>query len=142
MSGSNLLIQKLLFRVGADVVQLWHPIDYVNRQSEAIDFVVDGQLHRRIDVAAFFVAAHVQVPVICAAVSQPVNQPGVTVKVKDDRLIGGEQAVEIAISQSVRMVAVALHLEEVNDVDKANLQIRKFFAQHGCGSQRFQRRDI
>src|SRR4051812_34718778 len=97
----------------ADVVQLRYTIDDVDCQSESIDLVFNRQFHRCVDVAALFVAAYVQVSMIRAAVRQTVNQPWIAMEVEDDRFVGGEQAVEIAIVQPVRMLAMALHLEEV-----------------------------
>ena len=109
--GIDLLIQKLFLGMRADVVQPWHPVDYVDGQREPIDFVVDGEFHWRIDVASLLVAAHVQVSVIVSTVSEAMNQPWVTMEVENNRLVGSEQAVEIAIAQAMRVLMIALHLE-------------------------------
>ena len=73
----------------ADALQFWDSVNRVNRKTEPVCLVVDCQLHRRVDVAFFLVTAHVQVAVIVAPVGQPVNQPRVTVKRKDDWLARG-----------------------------------------------------
>ncbi len=83
-----------------------------------IDFVLNRQLHRRIDVAAFFVTAHVQVLVIGPVIGKPMNQPGIAVEVENDRLIDGKQAVEVAIAQTVRMIALCLQLEQIDTLMK------------------------
>ena len=59
-----------------------------------------------------------------AAVGQAMDQPGIAVEVEDDRLVGGEQAVEVAVGQAVRVLAVGRELEQVDDVDEADLQSR------------------
>jgi len=87
----NLQVAKLLFRMRADCLQFRHPIDYVNCQGEAIDFILDCQFHGRIDVAALFITAYVQIFVIVPVVGQPVNQPRIAVKAEDDRFVGRKQ---------------------------------------------------
>ena len=47
-------------------------------------------------------------------------------EIEDDRFVDRKQAVEIAITQTVGVLAVRLQLEEVNDIDEANLQIGEF----------------
>lgn len=76
---------------------LGNPLDDINRQSETIDLVPYGELERGIDIAMFLVAAHVKVFVVGAAVSELVNQLGVAMKVENDRLVYGEQAVEVPV---------------------------------------------
>jgi len=70
----------------------------VNRQGEAIGFIVDRQLHRGgIDVAFFLVATHVQIPVR-ASVGQAVNQGRDSRgKLKMIGFVGREQRIKIAI---------------------------------------------
>jgi len=92
-SGIDLLINKSLFRVRADGLQFRHAVNYIDGQSEPIDFVFDRQFHRRVDVAALFIAAHVQVLVICPAVREPVNQPWVAMEVENDWFIRSEQTI-------------------------------------------------
>ena len=71
---------------------------------------------------------------VLAAVGQAVNQPGITVEVENDRLVGGEQRIEIRIGQPVRMFRARLQLEKVDHVNETDLQVREFLAQqHRCG---------
>ena len=95
---SDLLVAEFLPGVAPDPLQPGDAVDGVDGQAEAIGLVVDGQLHRRVDVALFLVPAHVHVPVVLSAVGQAVDQPGVAVEVEDDRLIDGEERVEIVIA--------------------------------------------
>ena len=90
--------------------QFRYTVDYIDCQCEAIDLIIDRQLHRRVDVAAFLVATHVHVLMIGPPVGEPVNQPRVAMEVEDDRLVHGEQAVKVAITQPVRMLCVACNL--------------------------------
>ena len=89
--------------MGARRLQAGHTIDDIHGQAEAVDLVLDRQFQRRIDVAFFLVASHVQVCVVLAAIGEPVDQPGIAVEIEDDRLAGGEQAVEIPIAQAMGM---------------------------------------
>jgi hypothetical protein len=38
-----------------------------------------------------------QVPVVCAAVGETVNQPGIAMEVKDDRLVDRKERIEVRI---------------------------------------------
>ena len=79
---------------------------------------------------------------LCSPVGQPVNQPRIAVEGEDDRLVGGEQRVEIVIRKPVRMLARRLQLHQVDDVDDANLQVRGVLAEQIDGGQRLQRRHV
>jgi hypothetical protein len=50
-----------------------------------------------INIAMFLIAAYVKVFVVGAAVSELVNQPGVAMKVENNRLVYGEQAVKVPV---------------------------------------------
>ena len=63
-------------------------------------------------------------------------------EVEDDRLVGGEQAVELALGRSVRVLRRRLQLEEVDHVDEAHLQVRKALAQDRGRRQRLLRGDV
>src|SRR5208337_3892998 len=81
---------QLFLRVSAGYAQGRHPIDHVHRNGEAINLVPNGQVEWSVDIAVLLVAADVQVLVIGAPVSEPVNQPRIPVKVEDDRFVLGE----------------------------------------------------
>ena len=110
-------------RCAAFVAQPRHAVDHVDDQVEARGLVQHRQLERRVDVALLLVAADVQVLVALEAIGELVNEPRVAVEVEDDRLVGGEQAVELALRRAVRMLGRRLQLEQVDDVDEAQLQI-------------------
>ena len=109
---------------------------------EAVEVVQHDHVERRRRRALFLVAAHVQVLVVRAPVGQAVDQPRVAVEGEDDRLVLGEQGVEIAVRQAVRMLARRLQLHQVHDVDDADLQLRQMLADQLDGGQRLQRRHV
>ena len=84
----------------------------------------------------FLVAPHVHVRVPLEAVGELVDQPGIAVEVEDNRLVRGEQAVELAVGRSVRMLGRRLQLEQIHHIDEAELQIRRPLAQDGRCRQR------
>ena len=87
----DLLVEKLLARVGADEAESRDTVDGVYRQAEAIDLIRYRQLQRRVDVAFLLVAADVEVPVISAAIRQSMNKPRVAVKIENHRPVTREQ---------------------------------------------------
>src|SRR5262249_35443158 len=80
---------------------------------------------------------NMQVLMIGPVVAKPVNQPRVAVEIEDHRLIGRKQTVKVAVTETVRMAAIRLQLEEIHYVDKTHLEIRKLLPQHRRGRQRF-----
>ena len=88
-SASDLLVPEFLLRVSADLLEFGNAIDRIDRQTEAIDFVIHGQLHWRVNVPLLLVTADMQSPVL-AAVRQSVDQPGITVEVEHDWLVRSE----------------------------------------------------
>src|SRR5512146_139199 len=138
---ANLILQPVLY-VSAGGLEPRHAVDRVDGEVEAVGLVFDRQLERRVDAAEFLVAAHVQVDVIGPAVGELVNQPRVSVKIEDDRLVDGEQAVEIAVGEAVRMFGARLKLEQVHDVDETQLKIRELLAQYRDRGERFDGRDV
>src|SRR6266581_3530400 len=138
----DLHVAQLLLDVRAGDPQALHPIDDVDREAEPVDLVTNGQIERRVDVALLFVAAYVQVLVIGAPVGQPMDQPGIPVEVEDDWLVHGEQAVEVPVRQAVRVLAGGRELQQVDDVDEANLQIGEVLPQHHDRRERLLGRDV
>ena len=53
-----------------------------------------------------------------------------------------EQRVEVAVGQTVRVFRAGLQLEEVNDVDEADLQVGELFTQQRGRRQRFLRGNV
>src|SRR5437667_8203594 len=101
----DLRVAQLLLGVGPHPLQGRHPIDDVDGQAEAVDLVLDGQVERGVDVALLLVAPHVEILVVRGSIGQAVDEPAIAVEVEDDRPVGGEQAVEVAVRQAVRMLA-------------------------------------
>ena len=87
----NLAITEFFFGVCAD------PLKFRDRQYasiarlEPVRLVLNCQFHRAFDVALLLVAAHVQVAMVCTAIGKTVNQPWITMEVKDDRLIDSKR---------------------------------------------------
>jgi hypothetical protein len=69
--------------------QAREPIDHVHHQGESVEVILHPHIEGGGDRALLLIAAHVQVA-IAAPVGQPVDQPGVAMKTKDDVLVPGE----------------------------------------------------
>ena len=93
-------------------------------------------------VPFLLVAAHVDVPVIGAAIRQPVNEPGIAVIREDHRLVAREQRVELLVAESVRMLALGLQPHQIDDVHHPNLQFRNRASEQRDRGQRFQCRHV
>ena len=91
----NQLVFELLLQVDALVSGLREAVDGVHHEMEAVQFVHHRHVEGRGDGAFFLVAADVDVVVVGAAVCQPMDQPWVSMEGEDDRLILGEDLVEI-----------------------------------------------
>ena len=81
--------------------ELRHAIDHVLHQVEAVEIVQHDHVEGRRGGALFLVPANVQVAVVRAAVGEPVDQPGIAVEGEDDRLVRGEERVEV-VGRSAR----------------------------------------
>src|SRR5271169_3713305 len=125
-AAGDLPIPEFLLGMHANGLKFGNAVDGVNRKTEAVGLVVDRELHWRIDVAFFLVAAHVQVLVVGAPVGQPVDQPRVSVKIEDDRFISGEQGVKVLVRKSVRMLRAGLEFEKVDHVNEPDLDVGEF----------------
>src|SRR3974377_1417902 len=93
----QLAITEFLFSMRSNPLQFVHAVNRVDGETEAICLIANCQLHGRFNVSLLFVTAHMQVAVICATVSETVNQPGVAMEVKDDRLVGCEKRIKVRI---------------------------------------------
>ena len=69
----NELVLELLLQVDALVAGLRQAVDGVHREVEAVQIVQHRHVEGGSDGALFFIAADVDVVVVCAAVGQPVN---------------------------------------------------------------------
>ena len=99
----DLAVAEFLFGMGTDPLKSRDPVNCVDCETEPVRLIVNCQFHRRVDVALLLVAAHMQVPVVCAAIGETVNQPGIAMEVKDDWLVYRKQRIEIRIRQAMWM---------------------------------------
>src|SRR5246127_3850214 len=128
--------------MGPNSLQVRNTINGVDRQTEAINLVVNGQFHRRVDIAFLFVTAHVNVGWILPSISQSMDQRGIAMKIKDDRLVDGKERVKVSVGQTVRMFRIGLQFEEIHHVDETNLQMGELLAQKGRGRKSFLGGDV
>src|SRR5262249_20456119 len=111
LSTSDLQISKLFFCMCACRSEVRYAINHINSQCVTIDFIVDSQFHRRIDIASLFVTANVDIFVVGPVIGEFVNQPWIAMEVEDDRLIVSKQAIKVSITRPVRMLGVFLQLK-------------------------------
>ena len=83
-----------------------------------------------------------QILVVGEPIRELMDQPWIAVEVENDRLAGGEQAVEVAHAEPMRMLCVRLHLVQVHDIYEPNFQLRQPLAQDCRRRQRLQRRHV
>ena len=53
------------------------------------------------------------------------DQPGIAVKVENDRLVHREKAVEVPIEEAMRILAGGRKLEQIDPIDEPNCQTRE-----------------
>ncbi len=133
----DLPVAQRLFGVCTGCLKRWDAVNDIHGEAEAVDLVLDGQIEGRVDVAFFLVAAHVQVVVIGAPISEPVNQPGIPMEVEDDGLVFGEEAVEVFIGEPVRVFGAGDQTVQIDHIDEADFEIREVLAEEAYGGQRF-----
>ena len=136
------LVAHLLVEVGALVAELRQVAEGSLHEVEPVDVILYPDIKRRGDGAFLLVSADVDQAVVVTAVGQLVNQAGIAVEIKDDRLVLREEHVILLVREAVRMLAVRLELEEVHDIDEADFDIRQLSVQNAHGRQRFQCRSL
>jgi len=109
-------------------------IHHIHHQVEPVQIVLHPHVKGRCDRALFYIAAHVQIAV-GAAVGQPVDQPRVTMKGKDDVLVFGKQRIVVFVAESVRVLGARLQLHKINNIDHPDLQFGEMLAQDRNGGQ-------
>ena len=92
---------------------------------KAVEVVQHCHVERSGNGAFFLIAADVYVVVVGTAVGQPVDQPWITMKGENDRLIFGEELVEIRVAQPMGVLFPGLELHEVDDIDDTDFQVRQ-----------------
>ena len=125
----NLHIAKTFHGVRTDWLQPWNALDDVHCKTEAVNLVYDRQFHRCIDVAFFLVATHMHVVVIFTPISQSMDEPWIPVEIEDDRLVDGEEGIEVLIGQAMRVLRTGLQFKEIDDIDIADLDVRELIPQ-------------
>lgn len=104
-------------------MQVRHPINGVNGETEPVRLVADGELERRVNVALLLVSTDVQVLASGPLVGETVDHPGVAVEVEDDGLVGREEGRPLLVAEAVGVVARVDELEQVDAVDAADLEL-------------------
>src|SRR5215831_20751786 len=109
---------------------------------EAVKVVEHAHVERRRGGALLFVATHMDVVVTPSPVGQAVNERWVTVKGEDDGLVRREQLVEIAVRETMRVLARWLQFHQVDNIDDADLQIGRMLSKQVDSGKRLQGRHI
>jgi hypothetical protein len=91
-------VLKLLLQISPLGAQLRQAGDCVHHQVKAIQIVKHGHVEGSGDRAFLFVAANMQVLMVGTAVGKSMDQPWVSMERKDDRLVRGEDRIEICIA--------------------------------------------
>src|SRR6266480_2786217 len=99
----NELVAQELFEMCAHALQARDPVDYIACEVKSIQIVQDCHIEGSRRRALFLISADVEVVMIGAPISQAVNQPGIAVIGKDDRLVDCEDGVELTVGKSVWM---------------------------------------
>src|SRR4030095_9321467 len=89
------LVDEGLAHLGTGDTEPGHPVDGIYGQTEAVSVVANGKLQRGVDVTLLLVTAHVDIVLAGPAVSETVDQPRVTVKVKHHRLVRCKNGLEL-----------------------------------------------
>src|SRR5271165_7139853 len=119
----DLLVEQGLASARSGDAETRHAVDRIDGEAEAVGLITNGQLQRRVDVALLLVAAHVNVVLMWPMVSEPVDQPRVGVEIENHRLVGGEEGLELAIGQPVRMLGVRDQFEQIHHIHEPDLYV-------------------
>src|SRR5450432_2200412 len=84
------------------ITALRYARDGIHHEVESIEIVQHRHVEGRGDGAFLLVAAHVDVVVVGAPVSQAVNEPRISMEREDDRLVAREERVEGLVAQAMR----------------------------------------
>lgn len=106
----NLVLQPL-FDMRPGYLELGNPVNDIYGKIKPVYLVLYGQLQGCVDITFFFIAPNVQILMIGTPVSQLVNEPGVAVKIKNNRFVQGKQAIKIPMAQAVRVFRRVLQAE-------------------------------
>ncbi len=87
----------------ADALQARDAVDHVACKVKSVQIVEDRHIEGSGGCSFLFVSANVKVVVIRAPISQAVNQPRISVVGEDNRLVRGEDRVELTVGEAVGM---------------------------------------
>lgn len=119
----DLLIPERLTSSRTAILQASNAINGIHCQAETIGLVTNGQFERGVDVALLLVASDVQVVRAGTLVAQAVDHEGVAVEVEDDGLVLREDGNPLRVGKTMWMVLRVDELEEVDNVDAADLEV-------------------
>src|SRR3954453_13913181 len=130
----DLHVAQYLLRVCAGNEQPGYAVNDIDRQSEAIDLVLNGQIKGRVDISLFLVTAHMQVLVIRPSIGQPMDQPWIAVEGENNWFVLREQAVEVSVRQAVGGLSRVNEPVKVHYVHEADLEVGEVLTQqYYCG---------
>ena len=125
----DLLVEQRLARARSADLVTRHAVDRIDGQAEAVGLIANSELQRRVDVALFFVAAHVDMALMRAVIGQPVDQPRIGMKVENDRPIRSKERLELAVCQTVRVLCIRDQLEQIYYVHEPDFDVRQVLAE-------------
>lgn len=121
---------------------MWQTVNGIHSETVTIGLVSDGQLERGINVSLLFVSSDVEVELTWTLVGESVDEPWVGVEVEHDWPVVGEDVCPLLVRHSVGMVGVGDKLEEIDDVNKSDLEFGKELSEESGGSERLLGRNI
>jgi len=132
LAGKGTLVAKVILQA----------VDGENSQAVSVGLVADSKLERGVNVALLLVTTNAHALLSLALVGKTVDQPRVGVEVENNRLVIGKDGIVLGVGQTVWMIAIGLQLEQVDDIDEANLQLGKMLTKKGSSSKRFLRASV
>lgn len=133
----DLLVQQSLSCRASLVPNRLHVINRIDRQTVSIRAIADRQLERRVDVALLPVPAYKQILLALSTVCQAVNEPWVRVEVENAGLIISKNGSPLVRTQPVRVFAGIDELEQIDDIDEADLQLGQVLSEKCGGCEGF-----
>src|ERR1700752_273676 len=136
------LVAQELLKVGAHALQSRHPVHHVASEVEAVEIVPHCHVERCGRCALLLKATDVQMIMSGTTISQPMDQPWVPVIGEDDRLVSTKHRIELAIRETMWMLAGRLKCHQVHYVDDANFEVGKMLTEEVNGGQSLERGNI
>ena len=117
---------NILFYIRSSLPEPGNTIHYIGNKMESVKIVHNHHIERCARRSLFLITANMHIIMIGSTVCQSVNKPWIAVIGKNDRLVGGEDIIEIPVLQAVRMLFGRLKSHEINNVDNADLEVWNF----------------